>query len=74
MSLRTVDSLPPAAELNGHSRDSDETVQTIEASSDFDATNAIWIVVDRQWKKRSAKEFTMVCFSLSRMQRLRWRA
>ena len=40
MSLKTRHSLPPAAELKGHSRDRDETVQTIAASPDIDATDA----------------------------------
>ena len=51
MSLKTIDSLPPAAELKGHSRDRDKTVQTIAAGPDIDATDANWIVVDRQRKK-----------------------
>ena len=55
MSLKTGDPLPPAAELKGLSRDRDETVQTIAAGPDIDATDANWIVVDRQRKKKSAK-------------------
>ena len=55
MSLKTIDSLPLASELKGHSRDRDETVQTIAAGPAIDATDANWIVVDRQRKKKSAK-------------------
>ena len=54
MSLSTLDS-HPLAELNGHSRDSDETALTIAAGSDFDATDANWIVVGRQSASASAE-------------------
>ena len=40
MSLKTGDPLPPAAEWKGLSRDRDETVQTIAASPDINATDA----------------------------------